>query len=160
MSDQYDFEPDGDETPDGEDGPTTNADFAWRRKQQKAVRDAQAEAQAAKREAAFLRAGINPDDARLSYFVKGYDGDLTADAITKAAVDAGFLAPPPPDPQQVQQQQDTTTLARVAGYTAEAQSAPGAEEAAIAAMREAVESGGPDALAAYLRSQGVPQVEH
>jgi len=148
---------DGDDDRGGS-GPASNADYAWRRKQEKAVKQAQAEAAAAKREAAFLRAGINPDDTRLSYFVKGYDGDLTADAIKSAAVEAGFIAPPPPDPQQVQQQQDVGTLARVAGYTAEAQTAPSVADAQAAAMREAMEKGGPEGLAAYLSSQGVPQV--
>lgn len=159
MSDTYDFDGDGEHDGDA-DGPSTNADFAWRRKQQKAVRDAEAERDAAKREAAFLRAGINPDDARLSYFVRGYNGDLTADAIKQAAVDAGFVAPPPPDPQQQQNQQDVDTLSRVAGFQAGAQEAPGQAEVAIAAMKDAIESGGTDALAAYLRSQGIPQTEH
>jgi ribosomal protein L12E/L44/L45/RPP1/RPP2 len=157
MSDMDDqFDDDQDDT--GQDGPSTNADFAWRRKQEKAVKQAQAEANSAKREAAFLRAGIDPDDTRLSYFVKGYEGDLTAAAIKSAAVEAGFLAPPPPDPQQQQQQQATATAARVAGYSAGAEATPSENEQATAAMRAALAEGGPDALAAYLRSQGVQQV--
>jgi hypothetical protein len=158
MSDLDDVLDDLDNDDTGGSGPASNADYAWRRKQEKAVKQAQADAAAAKREAAFFRAGINPDDTRLSYFVKGYDGDLAPDAIKNAAVEAGFIAPPAPSPEQVQQQQDVGTLARVAGYTAQAQAAPSAEDAQAAAMREAMETGGPEALAAYLSSQGVPQV--
>jgi hypothetical protein len=36
------------------------------------------EAEAAQRELAFVKAGVNPDSAAAKYFVKGYDGELTA----------------------------------------------------------------------------------
>lgn len=44
-----------------------------------------------KRELAFRDAGINPSDPKLRYFVKGYDGEVTVDAIKAAATEAGFL---------------------------------------------------------------------
>lgn len=43
------------------------------------------------RENAFLKAGINPDDKQLGYFVRGYDGELKPEAIKAAAEEAGFL---------------------------------------------------------------------
>lgn len=46
---------------------------------------------AAERELAFIRAGV-PDTPAAKYFVKGYDGEVTAEAIRTAAVEAGFLA--------------------------------------------------------------------
>ena len=46
------------------------------------------------RELAFTKAGIDTDaDPRLTYFAKGYDGEMTAAAIRAAAEAAGFLTP-------------------------------------------------------------------
>lgn len=61
------------------------------RAQAKEGKQARAEAEAAKRELAFVRAGIDPDDPRQKYFVEGYKGDLTSDAIKSEATAAGFL---------------------------------------------------------------------
>jgi hypothetical protein len=44
-----------------------------------------------KRTEAFRQAGLDPTDARQSYFVKGYDGEVDADAIRQAALTAGFI---------------------------------------------------------------------
>ncbi len=41
---------------------------------------------------AFRSAGIDPNDSRQSYFVKGYDGEIESDAIRAAAVEAGFIS--------------------------------------------------------------------
>lgn len=46
-----------------------------------------------KRELAFTKAGINPDDPKAKWFVKGYDGDLDPDAIKLAAVEAQLISP-------------------------------------------------------------------
>lgn len=62
----------------------------------------QAEANAAAaRELAFVKAGVNTDDPAAKYFLKGYDGELTVDAIKAAAAEARLIgaAPPPPDPR-------------------------------------------------------------
>lgn len=59
------------------------------------ARELEATNAAMARENAFLKAGINPEqDPRLGYFVRGYDGDLTSEAIKTAATEAGFLADP------------------------------------------------------------------
>lgn len=47
------------------------------------------------RREAFRTAGLDPMDPKTSYFVKGYGGDLSADAIRAEAEAAGFLSPPP-----------------------------------------------------------------
>lgn len=52
-----------------------------------------AEADRASRELAFLKAGVNPDDPAARYFVKGYDGELTPDAIKAAATEARIISP-------------------------------------------------------------------
>lgn len=43
------------------------------------------------RENAFLKAGINPEDPRLGYFVRGYQGAIDPKEIRSAAAEAGFL---------------------------------------------------------------------
>lgn len=44
-----------------------------------------------KREMAFIKAGIDPADPRAKYFVKGYDGELTVEAIKAAAAEVQLL---------------------------------------------------------------------
>lgn len=52
------------------------------------------------RELAFAKSGLDFDDPKLKYFIKGYDGELTPEAIKAKAQEDGFLAPPPPPNQQ------------------------------------------------------------
>lgn len=47
---------------------------------------------AAQRELAFVKAKIDITDPKMSYFVKGYDGELTAEAIQAEAQKAGFYS--------------------------------------------------------------------
>ena len=49
------------------------------------------EAEGAKRELAFVKAGVDPYSAAAKYFVKGYDGELTAEAIRAAAEEASLI---------------------------------------------------------------------
>ena len=49
------------------------------------------EAAAASRELAFVKAGVDPTLPMAKYFVKGYDGELTADAIRAAAIEAAII---------------------------------------------------------------------
>ena len=61
--------------------------------QQLQVAEAKAkEAEAAQRELAFVKAGVNPDSAAAKYFVKGYDGELTPEAIRAAAEEANLVS--------------------------------------------------------------------
>jgi len=57
----------------------------------KALREAAQAAEQAKRELTFVKAGINPDDPKAKYFVKGYDGELTVEAIKVAAEEASLI---------------------------------------------------------------------
>ncbi len=61
-----------------------------------ALRKEREELIAAKRENAFIKAGIDPNDARFKYFVKGYDGELDPEAIREAGIEAQLIAPPSP----------------------------------------------------------------
>jgi hypothetical protein len=61
-----------------------------------------AESAAAKRELAFVKAGVDPSSPMAKYFMKGYDGDLDPDAIRQAAVEAQLISPPDATPTQVE----------------------------------------------------------
>lgn len=52
-----------------------------------------AEFATAKQELAFVKAGIDTSNPRFKYFVKGYDGDLTPEAIREAAEEAQLITP-------------------------------------------------------------------
>lgn len=88
MSD-YDDNDDNDTT---DDTPTVTALRRQITKLEKRVKDygdAEAKIAAAERRAAFAEAGI-PSGGLADYFRKGYEGEMTADAIRKAAADAGL----------------------------------------------------------------------
>lgn len=55
------------------------------------VAELEASLQDLQRSEAFRSAGINPADARQQYFVKGYDGEMEAESIRSAAIEAGFI---------------------------------------------------------------------
>lgn len=52
-----------------------------------------AEAQAAQKELAFVKAGIDLNSPMSKYFVKGYEGELTPEAIRLAAEEAQLITP-------------------------------------------------------------------
>lgn len=111
-----------------------------------------------RRDLAFTQAGIDTNDPRLGYFAKGYEGELTAEAIKAEATKAGFLAPPAPTPEQqaeVQQQQQAQVggdviAAAAAGATPVNQQDPSAQ------LRQIAQEGGTDAVLNALRGAGVP----
>jgi hypothetical protein len=58
------------------------------------------------RRVAFAEAGL-PQEPWRAYFDKGYEGDLTADAIKAAATEAGFLQAPAPPAQTTPEERAT-----------------------------------------------------
>lgn len=81
---------DDDEQYDDETGEQTSGN--WRRELERRAKDAEKRAATLERDLAFRDAGLNPSaDPRLSYFVKGYDGEVSPEAIRQAATDAGFI---------------------------------------------------------------------
>lgn len=54
-----------------------------------------AEKEAASKELAFVKAGIDLNSPMAKYFVKGYDGELTPEAIRLAAEEAQLITPQP-----------------------------------------------------------------
>lgn len=149
MADENDYDDDYEDEQD--DRQRSNSEWAALRQEKKARRQAEEQANRAQRELAFVKAGIDPDDPRMSYFVKGYDGDISRDAIRQAAIDAGFLAAPgAPDPQA---QQAVAAQQRIA-VAASAGSAEMTEDAATARLVEAYEQGGTAAMLAALEAEG------
>lgn len=94
MSDDFDYDDDnenGDER--GQEAPAAKQgdEPGWRKRLTKDRDTARSEVTALKRENAFLKAGVNPEDPKAKWLVKGYDGELTADAVRAAATEAGLL---------------------------------------------------------------------
>lgn len=58
-----------------------------------------AEAEAARRELAFIKAGTPMENPMTQYFIKAYDGPLEPDAIKQALVEAQLISPPDQIPQ-------------------------------------------------------------
>lgn len=52
-----------------------------------------AETAEASKKLAFMEAGVPLDSPMAKYFIKGYDGDLTPEAIREAALEAQLIAP-------------------------------------------------------------------
>ena len=107
----------------------------------------------AQREMAFLKAGINTEDPRMRYFVKGYDGEYTAEAVRQAALEAGFI----------QQQAQNPALAhsaaaqdRVMEASAGALLDDSSEQAALSRLAEAMNEGGMEAMLEVARQYGIP----
>lgn len=85
MSDDY-LDADDDEG----DNPDESSVIRKLRKQARENSDAAKRAEAAERKLAFLEAGIR-NDAKTAYFIRGYEGELTPEAIKEAAIAAGYL---------------------------------------------------------------------
>ena len=99
----------------------------------------------AERQLEMVKAGIDLNDPKAKYFVSGYDGEITADAIKAAATEAGLIAaPPPPEGKEAAQRLDqlnasTTDVPRPGEQDAEYQNrmrAATSEAEALAVMRE------------------------
>lgn len=107
------------------------------------------------RELAFFKAGIPQDDPKMRYFVKGYEGDLEADAIRAAAMQAGFLQAQQ-NPEQAQVQETIAAESRVMAASAGAVAEDTSEAAAIARLEAALNEGGIEAMLDVARQYGVP----
>ena len=84
------------------DSGSTESKPNWRREMENRTKKAeQSEAEMATRLAMYERrdtfrsAGLDPDDSRVKYFVKGYDGDMDPEAIRQEAAAAGFIGDNP-----------------------------------------------------------------
>jgi hypothetical protein len=132
----------------------SDAEWAALRREKKANKDKDQEIANLRREAAFRDAGINPnaDDALTKMFVKGYDGEATAEAIKAAALAVGFVddaAPPPVDPVVDAAPDSAARIANAA--------AGGVTEVpeGTQALDEAYRTGGVEAMLRAATAQGI-----
>ena len=85
----------------------------------KALKEQAAGAQAAQRELNFVKAGMDPNDPKYKYFVKGYDGELTPEAIRAAAEEANLVSSEKKEAAGEQQAWNRVAQASRAGETSE-----------------------------------------
>ena len=118
----------------------------------------EAELESMRRELAFARAGLPLDDPKMRYFVKGYDGEMTAESIREAALEAGFLASQQPQQSGPDPQMQAAAAAqqRVMQASAGATTPDSSETSALAALEEAMREGGVEALLDVARQYGIP----
>ena len=148
-----DFDDDGldlDEPTDDRTVTLTRQQIRSLERDAKQARKAAEEAAALKRENAFIKAGINPDsDPKLQYFVDGYKGDITAEAIRTAAEQAGFLNPP------AAADTDAAASERIAQASAGATAQPpNTTDSKVQELQEAARTGGKEAVLAKIREHG------
>jgi len=114
MSNVHDFD---DEMTDEAPKDPVRARMRQLEKELKAKEQALAEAEAIKREFAFVKAGVPMDSPMAKYFVKGYDGEFTPEAIRAAAEEANLIQ----DTRSVQEQEAWSRVSKAqrAGETSE-----------------------------------------
>ena len=116
--DDYDQDDDGQDEPAPERNPL-RAQMKRLEKENKALREQADSGAAATRALEFAKAGINLGDPKAGVFVRGYDGELTLEAIKAAGVDFGLVDAPTPQadtsPERAAQQRMDQA---VAGTTA------------------------------------------
>ena len=118
----------------------------------------EAELNSLRREMAFAKAGLPLDDPKMSYFVRGYDGEMSAEAIRQAALEAGFLTSQSsqeaaPDPAM---QAAAAAQQRVMRASSGAMVEGDSEASALAHLEQAMNEGGIEAMLDVARSYGIP----
>ncbi len=108
------------------------------------------------RELAFHKAGIPLSDPRMNYFVKGYEGELEAEAIRSAAVEAGFLQIQTEQEEDPQIQESAAAQERVMRASAGAMPEDVSEGAALSRLEAAMSEGGVEAMLEIARQYGIP----
>jgi ribosomal protein L12E/L44/L45/RPP1/RPP2 len=152
--------PELDDLNDDDDSEQSEQNPKWRRELEKRAKAGDAavkELETFKRREAFRQAGLDPEDKKVSYFVRGYDGELTKDAITEEATAAGLLAPADDgDGKSAQGEPEQNPAAATLDKIGEAasQGAPLAPDAKQD-LEKAYEQGGSDGLMDALEKLGV-----
>lgn len=151
--DEFDIETDDIDEPDVQPEPTSPRGLRRAASKSKKL---ESELAQAKRELAFIKAGINPDDPKMKYFVKGYEGEMTAEAVREAATEAGFIMvaqEQAPDPQLMAA---GAAQDRVISAAAGSSMEDATEMAALARMEAAMDEGGVEAMMDVARQYGIP----
>lgn len=150
----------------GPDEQPSNSDWAKARGKVKSVTErattAEARIQAQDKELAFLRSGIDVNDkenAKAQMFAKGYDGELTPDAIKAAAIEVGVLEKPADLTPEQQAQKDAVAAGQGVITGAATGAADSGPTDRVSALEEAYNSdpeGNVDAMLEQARQMGVP----
>lgn len=161
---QYTYDPNGDQTLDDVDGthvriPRDNIRAMER--DARAARDATADADNARRELAFVKAGVDTDTKLGKLLLTSYDGELNAEEIRREALEIGAIkaegeTPPPPAEVPGQGNPNANTPGEDLGSTGERQGLaqggvgddgkvpePEPKKAALDAGFEALDTGAP-----------------
>jgi hypothetical protein len=151
--DDDDFEYEDDDQGEPERTPREWADL---RRARKAKDKAERELASLRRQMAFRDAGISPDDPKFSYFVKGYDGEVSAEAIRAEALKAGFLT------EEKVEEGSREEIAAAGRITDVAQGAvpAGYESADTIQLDEAFRTGGVEGMLQFLAQKGIPINSH
>jgi hypothetical protein len=130
----------------------------WRRELEAKARRAdelEKKLAAMERKEAFRDVGLDLSKPGVGYFVKGYDGELTAEAIKAAAIEAGFLSEQPA-PSNTSTDAPHPAQAALDGIT-EAAGSPSQVGADFRAEAEkAYDEGGMEAMLDVVQKFGVP----
>ena len=138
-------------------GSSTESKPNWRRDLENRAKEAEQQAaemasqlQSYQRRDTFRSAGLDPDDARVKYFVKGYDGELDATAIREEAMAAGFIGAdaPMPEPNLTNDALATEQRIQAAGEGGEPVVSPDLEARIKAPTNQ-------DELRALMESEGI-----
>ena len=147
---EYDYDDDDDTDVEDNQEERSPSEWATLRRAQKAQKKAEREANEAKRAMAFLKAGIDPDSPKAKYFVKGYEGEATAEAIRAEALAAGIIE----QPQEQVDQEPLDAQARIA--EAASGVGQGDMELAVAQLDQAFAQGGVEGMLTHLQQMGIP----
>lgn len=103
---------------DDEQSETRNPVRARMKELEQRLAEAEKRAQAAEvaaREAAFLKAGIDPSKKISQYFMKAYEGELDPEAIRQAAMEAEVISTPTTNADEAEAWKRTTKVADGSG---------------------------------------------
>lgn len=112
MADEYDDDEYEEQQP--------NSDIRKLRQKAKEYDALQSQLAAKDRELAFARARLDLDDPKMGYFVRGYDGELTTEAIRQKAAEDGFI----PRDTNPDSQKELKTQQRIANASSGASETP------------------------------------
>lgn len=110
MADEYDDEEEGGVQ-------LSSEDLRNLRKAAKERNELQAQIEQQKRELAFAKANLDLNDPKLGYFIKGYEGDLTPEAIRAQALADGFIQQQQASNEELNAQQRIANASSGAGET-------------------------------------------
>lgn len=92
MTDPYQPDDDASDSDQDDDNGSDKDNLKALRQKARQADELAAKLATMERNEAFRSAGLDPNDPKAKYFVKGYDGEVNVDAIRTAATEAGFLA--------------------------------------------------------------------